>query len=162
MRPDQLHLIRALEHLVGTPPPPPARIRNGGRQIEKMIGAPGTRLKMMRNAFLRHWGSWTSINEKMNRNVVKVSIIRMGSPRRFFKSGPFFPHAKSFPIVASLWSLILPKFCSLHMVPFIVLVLGLVESNFNPSLDAEVMWCGFNGFLAKYEKASQLAYCYGL
>ena len=34
---------------------PPARIRNGGSQIGRMIGAPGTQLQKYRNAFLRHW-----------------------------------------------------------------------------------------------------------
>ena len=46
----------------GGAPPPAPRIRNGGHQIKRMIGAPGTQLKKKRNAFLRHWGSWTSSN----------------------------------------------------------------------------------------------------
>ena len=44
--------------------PPPARIRNEGRQMERMIGTLGIQLNKTRNAFLRHWGSWTSIDRK--------------------------------------------------------------------------------------------------
>ena len=46
----------------GGPAPPPARIRNGGRQIKRMIGVPGIQLKKNRNAFPRHRSSWTSTN----------------------------------------------------------------------------------------------------
>ena len=45
---------------------------------------------------------------RMNRNVLDISIIRIGSQKTFFKSGPF-PHTKSHLIVASLWSQILSK-----------------------------------------------------
>ena len=46
--------------------------------------------------------------QKMNRNALNISIIKIGSPTIFFRSGPF-SHAKGHLIVASLWSLILSK-----------------------------------------------------
>ena len=42
--------------------PPPARIRNGGRRIKRMIGVPGIQFKKNRNALPHHRGSWTSTN----------------------------------------------------------------------------------------------------
>ena len=51
--------------------------------------------------------------KKRNRNVLNIPVIRIGSPKMFFKSSPF-PHTKSHLIVASLWSLILPKFLSFY------------------------------------------------
>ena len=78
--------------LIWAPPPLPARIRNGGRQIKRMIWAPGIQLKKNRNAFPHHRGSWTSNNLEINRNALNISIFRIGHPENFFKSSPFSPY----------------------------------------------------------------------
>ena len=62
---------------------PPARIRNGGRRIKRMIGVPGVQVKKNRNAFPRHRGSWTSTNSKMNRDALNISIFKDWSPNKF-------------------------------------------------------------------------------
>ena len=82
-------LVRALDQF-----PPPEKMRNEGRQIKRVIGTLGIQINKNMNAFLRHWGSWTSINLKMNRNILNISIIRIGSPKIVFKSGPFSPYKK--------------------------------------------------------------------
>ena len=57
--PSLFGLIRALDEYGETPP---ARIRNEGRQIKRMIGTLGNQLiTKHRKAFLHHWGSWTCI-----------------------------------------------------------------------------------------------------
>ena len=87
-----MQLILALDEFGGHPSP--ARIRNGGRPKKSMIGGPGTQFKKNRNAFLRHWGSWTSINQRMNRNLLNMSVIRLGPPENFSKYGPLSPYEK--------------------------------------------------------------------
>ena len=62
----------------------------------------------------------------MNRNVLNISIIRVGSPTVFFNLVQF-PHAKNRLIVASLWSRILHPKNSLTMVSFADAVLGLLR-----------------------------------
>ena len=73
-------------------PPLFARIRNGGHQIKRMIGAPGIQFKKNRKAFPHHRGSWTSNSLKRNRNALTISIFRIGPPENFFKCGPFSPY----------------------------------------------------------------------
>ena len=59
------------------------------------------------------------MNQTTNTNVSNISIFTFP-----FNLVPF-PHAKSHLVVASLWSLILPKKTFGNMVPFIDVVLGL-------------------------------------
>ena len=69
----------------------------------------------------------------MNRNVLNISIIRIGSP--IFSSNLVpFPHTKSHLIVASLLSLILHTNISLNMVSFINVVLGLGDYTNSPGI----------------------------
>ena len=74
-----------------------------------MIGVPGIQFKKNRNAFPRHRGSWTSTNEKMNRNALNMSIFRIGPPKNSLNVVPFLE--KKFRLVEiSLGRLMFPIF----------------------------------------------------
>ena len=60
----------------------------------------------------------------MNRNVLNISIFRVGSQNIFYKCSPY-PHTKSHLIVTSLWALILHQKESLNVDPLRKQVLGL-------------------------------------
>ena len=63
--------------------------------------------------------------KKMNRNALNISIFRIGHPKKFFKTSPF-PPTKFHLIEISLGRQFFPKICSLNMLPFIILMLGLL------------------------------------
>ena len=67
-------------------------MRNLGRQIERMIGTPRTQRSIGMNSCVI--GAVGPLLENMNRNVLIISIIRIGSLENFSKPGPFSPEEK--------------------------------------------------------------------